>query len=145
MSDIWTEATRRVTGHVTEVISWSVEDTPLDTVFDEDEHDIPAMIKRINDYTDTHYMVRVQILVDNHVFGESQLGSCYAYDCTPEEDIANHVGGYLPQLIDDANKDSLAAFASFAKILADLLVPTVDKPGVVVNIKDIAGTPTISK
>ena len=145
MSGNWTEASRRVTGHATEVISWCVDHTPLDTVFDEDEDDIPAMVKRINDYTDTHYIVRVQILVDNHVVGESQLGSCYAYDCTPEEDIANHVGGYLPQLIDDANKESLEAFGQMAKILAKLLAPTVDKPGVVVNIKDIAGTPTISK
>jgi len=132
----WTEASRRVTGHVAEVISWRVEDTPLDTAFDEDEHDIPAMVNRINNYTDTHYVVRVQILVDNHVFGESQLGSCYAYDCTPEEDIANHVGGYLPQLIDEANQESLEAFGQTAKILAKLLAPTVDIPSTVVNLKD---------
>jgi len=132
----WTEASRRVTGHVTEVVSWCVEDTPLDTAFDEDEHDIPAMVNRINNYTDTHYVVRVQILVDNHVFGESQLGSCYAYDCTPEEDIANHVGGYLPQLIDEANQESLEAFGQTAKILAKLLAPTVDIPSTVVNLKD---------
>jgi len=34
--------------------------------------------------------------------GSDYLGSCYACDCSPEDDINDGIGGYLEDMVDQA-------------------------------------------
>ena len=143
--DYWTEATRRVRFvNAVEVISWTAETTSMRDAFDDLGDDVEEMIERCLNYTDTHYQVRVQIFIDGKVFGESHLGSCYASNCTPEEDIANGVGGYLPQLIEQATAEVVSSLTRMRRILEDVGANIVDIPATSVNLEDVVGITTIS-
>lgn len=83
------------------IVDWTYEDLPLSCVFETDE-DIAVHAKRCRLYTDTHYTARVRAMYEGKEFGSDYLGSCYAYDCTPEADIAAGIGGHLEQMVEQA-------------------------------------------
>jgi hypothetical protein len=83
------------------IVDWTHEDLPLSYVF-ETEEEIKEHATRCNDYTDTHYRARVRAMYNGKEFGNHQLGSCYAYDCSPETDIENGISGYLEQMVEQA-------------------------------------------
>jgi hypothetical protein len=90
------------------IVDWAHEDTPLSYVF-ETEEEIAEHAKRCNDYTDTHYMARVRAMYDGKEFGSDNLGSCYAYNCSPETAIENGIDGYLEQMVKQAVAEAQAA------------------------------------
>lgn len=84
------------------VVDWTYETVPLDSCFDETVFDISDMAERCNRGVDTHYITRVRAFYNGHELGCSTLGSCYASDCYPEDNIRSGLDGYLPQLIEEA-------------------------------------------
>lgn len=84
------------------VVEWSYEDLSVRDAFDESEEEYAEMERRLDLGIDTHYLVRVRAMYDGVEMGCAYLGSCYAYDCSPEEDIDDGIGGYLEDLIEQA-------------------------------------------
>ena len=84
------------------IVDWTYEDTPIRDCFDETEEEFAEMERRLDAYLDTHYVARVRAMYDGVEMGSDYLGSCYAYDCTPEDDINDGIGGYLEQMVDEA-------------------------------------------
>jgi hypothetical protein len=94
-------------------VDWCDEDRQVADCFDENS-DTVEMQARCDSGEDVHYMLRVQawdaadqdrevLLSDNH------LGSCYASGCSPEEDIATNVAGYLDDMIAATVKEAKEA------------------------------------
>lgn len=83
-------------------VDWTYEHCALGDCFDDTVSDIDDMIRRCNAGLDTHYIARVRVSYDGHEMGCSTLGSCYAYDCSPEDDIDAGIGGYLEDMISEA-------------------------------------------
>ena len=98
----WNTVDTRTVDQYEVELAWTYEDLPLSYVFETDE-EIAVHQKRCEDYTDTHYVARVQVLYDGKVLGSDYLGSCYAYGMDPAQDILKEsIGGYLEQMIDTA-------------------------------------------
>jgi hypothetical protein len=53
-------------------------------------------------YIDTHYIARVRAMYDGVEMGCDTLGSCYARECSPEDDIDAGMGGYLADMVEEA-------------------------------------------
>lgn len=103
-------------------IAWAYEDQPLSSVFETPE-EIEIHQRRCENYTDTHFIARVRAMYDGVEMGSDYLGSCYAYDCTPEDSI-NHTSldGYLEQMIHTAVSEAQAeAVAMIDRLKADFL------------------------
>lgn len=101
-------------------ISWTFEDTNVVDQFEWDEEEQAEMLDRLERDIDTHYIARVEVLLDDIVLGSDILGSCYAYGCTPNEDIINNkIGGYLPQMIEAAKTAAAKRIAELKKVLDD--------------------------
>lgn len=83
-------------------IDWTYEDCALSDCFDDTVNDVEDMIRRCNAGIDTHYVARVRVLYDGVEMGSAILGSCYAYDCDPADDIKAGISGYLDDMIDEA-------------------------------------------
>lgn len=98
----WNYVETRKIGQFSVILDWTYEDSALRDCFDETVSDIAEMERRCNDYTDTHYVARVRVFYDGHEMGSSVLGSCYAYDCDPADDMQAGIDGYLEDMIDEA-------------------------------------------
>lgn len=98
----WTYIETQEHGPFSLILDWTYEDSALSDCFDETIFDLEDMIDRCNRYVDTHYIARVRAFYDGVEMGASILGSCYARDCNPAEDMASGLGGYLEDMIDEA-------------------------------------------
>lgn len=86
----------------TVIVDWTYEDCSVRDCFDETEEQYAEMERRLDNYTDTHYIARVRAMYDNTEMGSAVLGSCYAYDCSPEDDINDGMSGYLEDMVEEA-------------------------------------------
>ena len=86
----------------TVIVDWTYEHCSVRDCFDETEEQYVEMERRLDAYLDTHYIARVRAMYDGVEMGCAHLGSCYAYDCSPEDDINDGIGGYLPEMIEEA-------------------------------------------
>ena len=84
------------------IVDWTYEDCSVRDCFDETEEQYAEMERRQEAYLDTHYIARVRAMYDGVEMGCATLGSCYAYDCSPEDDINDGIGGYLEDMIEEA-------------------------------------------
>jgi len=84
------------------IVDWTYEDCSVRDCFDETEEEFAEMERRLDAYLDTHYIARVRAMYDGVEMGCDTLGSCYARDCSPEDDINDGIGGYLEQMVDEA-------------------------------------------
>jgi len=88
------------------IVDWTYEHCSVRDCFDETEEQFQEMERRQEAYLDTHYIARVRAMYDGVEMGRSSLGSCYAYDCSPEDDINDGIGGYLEDMIEEAVDDA---------------------------------------
>jgi len=88
------------------VVDWRYEDTPIEDLFDPECSDIEDMKERCEQGIDTHYIARVRAFIGGIEAGSDSLGSCYAYDCDPEDDIEKGIGGYLDDMINEAIREA---------------------------------------
>jgi len=84
------------------IVDWTYEDCSVRDCFDETEEEFAEMERRLNAHLDTHYVARVRAMYDGVEMGCDTLGSCYARDCSPEDDINDGIGGYLEDMIEQA-------------------------------------------
>jgi len=84
------------------IVDWTYEHCSVRDCFDETEEQYAEMERRQEAYLDTHYIARVRAMYDGVELGSASLGSCYAYDCSPEDDINDGIAGYLDDMIEDA-------------------------------------------
>jgi hypothetical protein len=106
--DYWYKAKEFDQGHFHFIVDWTYEHCALGDCFDETVSDLDDMIRRCNDGTDTHYIARVRAMYDGVEMGCATIGSCYAYDCSPEDDIAEGIGGYLEDMVAEAEDQANA-------------------------------------
>ena len=108
----WHEVKRFKQEQFDVIVDWTYEEAALGDCFDETVTDLEDMIRRCNQGIDTHYIARVRVFYRGHEMGCATLGSCYAYDCDPEDDINAGISGYLEDMLyeamDDARKETLA-------------------------------------
>ena len=91
------------------IVDWTYEDAAIRDCFDDEVSDVAEMERRCNAHLDTHYIARVRAMYDGVEMGTAYLGSCYAYDCSPEDDINDGIGGYLEDMIEEAVDEAQAA------------------------------------
>jgi len=84
------------------IVDWTYEHCSVRDCFDETEEQFLEMERRQEAHLDTHYIARVRAMYDGVEMGCATLGSCYAYDCSPEDDINDGIGGYLEDMIEEA-------------------------------------------
>ena len=84
------------------IVDWTYEHCSVRDCFDETEEQFLEMERRQEAHLDTHYIARVRAMYDGVEMGSASLGSCYAYDCSPEDDINNGIGGYLEDMVEEA-------------------------------------------
>jgi hypothetical protein len=84
------------------IVDWTYEHCSVRDCFDETEEQYAEMERRQEAHLDTHYIARVRAMYDGVEMGCAVLGSCYAYDCSPEDDINDGIGGYLEDMIEEA-------------------------------------------
>lgn len=121
MQRLWNTVETFEQDQFTVEISWCYEDLPLSAVFETPE-EIAEHQLRCENYTDTHYVARVRAMYDDVEMGSDYLGSCYAYDCDPAEDIRNGIGGYREQMIDAAMEEARGvAVQMLDRLKADFL------------------------
>jgi len=104
----WNIVDTREIEQFTVELAWAYEDLPLSYVFETAE-EIEEHADRCRRYIDTHYVARVRVLYDGVEMGSDYLGSCYAYDMDPAQDmLEEQCGGYIEQMIDTAMDDARA-------------------------------------
>ena len=104
------------------IVDWTYEHCSVRDCFDETEEQFQEMERRLNAYLDTHYITRVRAMYDGVEMGCATLGSCYAYDCSPEDDINEGIGGYLADMVDEAvDQARTEAVAMLQRLKADFL------------------------
>ena len=74
------------------IVDWTYEDCSVRDCFDETEEEFLEMERRQEAHLDTHYIARVRAMYDGVEMGVDHLGSCYARDCSPEDDINDGIG-----------------------------------------------------
>ena len=84
------------------IVDWTYEDCSVRDCFDETEEEFAEMERRLNAHLDAHYVARVRAMYDGVEMGCDTLGSCYARECSPEDDINDGIGGYLEDMIEQA-------------------------------------------
>ena len=104
------------------IVDWTYEDCSVRDCFDETEEEFQEMERRLDAYIDTHYVARVRAMYDGVEMGSDYLGSCYARDCSPEDDINDGIGGYLEDMIEQAvDQARTEAVAMLQRLKADFL------------------------
>ena len=104
------------------IVDWTYEDYSVRDCFDETEEEFAEMERRLDAYIDTHYIARVRAMYDGVELGCATLGSCYARDCSPEDDINDGIGGYLADMVDEAVDDARTeAVAMLQRLKEDFL------------------------
>ena len=96
------------------IIDWTYEHSCLDHCFDESVYDIADMARRCDAGIDTHYITRVRVLWNGLELGDAQLGSCYAHDTSPEDDIRDNMSDFVSDLIDQARDQAQAKIRQMA-------------------------------
>jgi len=84
------------------IVDWTYEHASVRDCFDETEEQFQEMERRQEADLDTHYIARVRAMYDGVEMGAAHLGSCYASDCSPEDDINDGIGGYLEDMVEEA-------------------------------------------
>jgi len=103
-------------------VAWAYEDMPIRDCFDETEEEFAAMQARCENYTDTHYSLRVLAKYDDVEMGSAYLGSCYAAGMDPAQDIEDGVGGYLQDFVSEAVSEAQnEAVAMLDRLKTDFL------------------------
>ena len=103
-------------------VAWAYEDMPIRDCFDETEEEFAAMQARCENYTDTHYQLRVLAKYDDVEMGSAYLGSCYAAGMDPAQDIEDGVGGYLQDFVSEAVSEAQdEAVAMLDRLKTDFL------------------------
>jgi hypothetical protein len=102
----WYHAETRNAAPFEIVLDWTYEDAALGDCFDETVTDLENMIDRCNRHIDTHYIARVRVMYNGTEMGSSILGSCYASDCDPADDMQAGIGGYLDDMIAEATEEA---------------------------------------
>ena len=104
------------------IVDWTYEDCSVRDCFDETEEEFEEMERRLDAYLDTHYVARVRAMYDGVEMGSATIGSCYARDCSPEDDINDGIGGYLEDMIEEAVDQARSeAVAMLQRLKADFL------------------------
>ena len=104
------------------IVDWTYEDCSVRDCFDETEEEFQEMERRQEAYLDTHYIARVRAMYDGVEMGSATIGSCYARDCSPEDDINDGIGGYLEDMVDEAvDQARTEAVAMLQRLKADFL------------------------
>ena len=104
------------------IVDWTYEFCSVRDCFDETEEQFQEMERRQNAHLDTHYIARVRAMYDGVEMGCATLGSCYAYDCSPEDDINDGIGGYLEDMVDEAvDQARTEAVAMLQRLKEDFL------------------------
>jgi len=104
------------------IVDWTYEDCSVRDCFDETEEEFAEMERRLEAYQDTHYIARVRAMYDGVEMGSATIGSCYARDCSPEDDINDGIGGYLEDMVDEAVDEARTeAVAMLQRLKADFL------------------------
>ena len=102
------------------IVDWTYEDCSVRDMFEETEEQYAEMERRLDAYLDTHYVARVRAMYNGVEMGSDTLGSCYAYNCTPEDDINDGIGGHLAQMVDTAVSEARSeAERLLSKLSAD--------------------------
>ena len=119
-------------------VAWAYEDMPIRDCFDETEEEFAAMQARCENYTDTHYQLRVLAKYDDVEMGSAYLGSCYAAGMDPAQDIEDGVGGYLQDFVSEAVSEAQEeAVAMLDRLKTDFLNQelTTSQSGVIVYVQ----------
>ena len=104
------------------IVDWTYEYCSVRDCFDETEEQFQEMERRQEAHLDTHYVARVRAMYDGVEMGCATLGSCYARDCSPEDDINDGIGGYLEDMIEEAVDEARTeAVAMLQRLKADFL------------------------
>src|SRR6056300_1586155 len=104
------------------IVDWTYEHCSVRDCFDETEEQFQEMERRQEAHLDTHYIARVRAMYDGVEMGVAHLGSCYAYDCSPEDDINDGIGGYLEDMIEEAVDEARSeAVAMLQRLKEDFL------------------------
>jgi ketopantoate reductase len=82
-------------------IDWTYEGVAIRDMFDETVSDVADMERRCDAGIDTHFVTRVRAFWRGYELASTTLGSCYALDCSPEDEIEAGLAGYLEDLIDE--------------------------------------------
>jgi len=89
------------------VVDWWYEDVPIRDMFDDTVSDVAEMERRCDAGIDTHFITRVRLFYRGHLMADENLGSCYASECSPEEEILeNRLGGYFDDMLEQARKEA---------------------------------------
>ena len=99
------------------ILDWTYEEVPIRDMFDGTCYDIEDMERRHNEGIDTHYIARVRAMYKGREMGCATLGSCYAYECDPADDMVNGVSGYLEDMIEEALDEARAACVDMLEVL----------------------------
>ena len=104
------------------IVDWTYEHCSVRDCFDETEEEFREMERRLDAYLDTHYIARVRAMYDGVEMGSAHLGSCYAYDCSPDDDINEGIGGYLEDMVAEAvDQARTEAVAMLQRLKEDFL------------------------
>jgi hypothetical protein len=118
----WYEAKKFKVDQFDMIVDWTYEDCAIRDCFDEEVSDVAEMERRCEAYLDTHYVARVRAMYDGVEMGSAVIGSCYAYDCSPEDDINDGIGGYLEDMVDEAvDQARTEAVAMLQRLKEDFL------------------------
>ena len=82
-------------------IDWCYEDVAIRDCFDDTVSDVADMERRCDAGIDTHFITRVRAFWRGYELASTTLGSCYAADCEPEDEIEDGLGGYLSDMTDE--------------------------------------------
>ena len=79
-------------------IDWRYEDAAIRDCFDDTVSDVSEMERRCDAGMDTHFVTRVRAFWRGYELASTTLGSCYAADCEPEDEIEAGLAGYLEDM-----------------------------------------------
>lgn len=82
-------------------IDWCYEDVSLRDLFDDTVSDVAEMERRCDAGIDTHFITRVRAFWRGYELASTTLGSCYAYDCSAEDEIESGFSGHLEDMTDE--------------------------------------------
>jgi hypothetical protein len=113
----WTYVETREIDQFSVILDWTYEEVPIRDMFDETCYDIEDMERRHNEGIDTHYIARVRAMYKGREMGCATLGSCYAHDCDPADDMLSGICGYLDDMIEEALDDARSACVDMLEVL----------------------------
>jgi hypothetical protein len=89
------------------VVDWWYEDAPLRAMFDDTVSEVEEMERRCDAGIDFHFITRVRVFYRQHEMANDTLGSCYAADCYPEEEILeNRLGGHFDDMLEQTREEA---------------------------------------